>query len=101
MAVRTCRVTRTDPRGIEHTIQVSARSLHEAVAQALPIFREDAWCKDLWQSAASLVAKISQPAVEPGSAKDFTNWLDSARQKAGRDGSEEPAAGCPREVTLN
>jgi hypothetical protein len=47
MAVRTCRVTCIDPRGVEHTIQVSAQSLYEAVAQALRIFREDAWCKEL------------------------------------------------------
>ena len=79
MAVRTCRVTCTDPRGGEHTIQVSAQTLYEAVAKALRIFREDAWCEDLWQSAASLVVKISQPAVEHRvPIKDFTNWLDSA-----------------------
>ena len=52
MAVRTCRVTCSDSRGVEHTIQVSAQTLYEAVAQALRIFREDAWCEDLWQSAA-------------------------------------------------
>jgi hypothetical protein len=57
----------------------SARSLYEAVAQALRIFREDAWCEDLWQSAASLVVKISQPAVEHQvRIKDFPSWLDSA-----------------------
>ena len=79
MAVRTCRVTCTDPHGVEHTIQVSAQTLYEAVAQALHIFREDAWCEDLWQSAGSLVVKISQPAVEHRvRIKDFTNWLDSA-----------------------
>jgi hypothetical protein len=79
MAVRTCRVTCTDPRGVEHTIQVGAQTLYEAVAQALRIFREDAWCEDLGQSAASLVVKISQPAVEHRvRIKDFTNWLDSA-----------------------
>jgi hypothetical protein len=27
------------------------------------------------------VAKISQPAVEPGSAKDLINWLDSAGKR--------------------
>jgi hypothetical protein len=79
VAVRTCRVTCIDPRGVEHTIQVSAQSLYEAVAQALRIFREDAWSEDLWQSAASLTVKISQPAVEHRvRIKDFTNWLDAA-----------------------
>jgi hypothetical protein len=36
MIVRAFRVICTDPRGVEHTIQVSAQSLYEAVAQALP-----------------------------------------------------------------
>jgi len=30
--------------------------------------------------------------------KDFTNWLDSAGKKSGRDGLEEPAAKCHREM---
>jgi hypothetical protein len=47
---------------VEHTILVSAQTLYEAAAQALRIFREDTCCEDLWQSAASLVVKISQPS---------------------------------------
>ena len=79
MAVRTCKVTCTDLHGVGHTIEVSAQSLYEAVAQALRIFREDNWCEDLGQSAASLVVKISPPAVEHRvRIKDFTNWLESA-----------------------
>jgi hypothetical protein len=77
MAVRACKVTCMNPGGVKRA--VSAQSLCEAVAQVLRIFREDAWCNDLWQSAASLVVKISQPAVEHRVyIKDFTNRLDSA-----------------------
>jgi hypothetical protein len=32
MAVRTCKVTCRDPQGVEHTVEVSAQSLYEAVA---------------------------------------------------------------------
>ena len=35
MAVRTCKVTCRDAAGIEHTVEVSAQSVFEAVAQAL------------------------------------------------------------------
>ena len=40
MAVRTCKVSRRDPQGVEHTVEVSAQSVFEAVAQALRVFRE-------------------------------------------------------------
>ena len=46
MAVRTCRVSCWDPQGVEHTAQVTAQSLYEAVAQALRVFREDRWSED-------------------------------------------------------
>jgi hypothetical protein len=78
VAVRTCRVTCTDPRGVEHTIQVSAQTLYEAVAQALRIFREDTWCQDLSLAERSQ-PRGQEPAVERRvRIKDSTNWLDSA-----------------------
>jgi hypothetical protein len=54
MAVRTCKVSCRDPQGVEHTLEVSAQSLYEAVAQALRVFREYEWY-DL-ALAASVVA---------------------------------------------
>jgi hypothetical protein len=38
MAVRTCKVSWRDPQGVEHTVEVSAQSVFEAVAQALRVF---------------------------------------------------------------
>jgi hypothetical protein len=32
-----------DLKGVEHTIEVTADSLYEAVAQALPVFRGSEW----------------------------------------------------------
>jgi hypothetical protein len=32
MAVRTCKVSCRDPQGVEHTVEVSAQSVFEAVA---------------------------------------------------------------------
>ena len=46
MSIRTCRVTCRDSRGVEHTIEVTAQSLYEAVAQALRVFRENDWHED-------------------------------------------------------
>jgi hypothetical protein len=80
MALRTCRVTCQDARGVEHTVQVTAQSLYEAVAQALRVFREDEWSEDLSRGPASVVVTIiNQPQVEHRvRIRDFQNWLDSA-----------------------
>jgi hypothetical protein len=80
MAVRTCKVTYVDGGGIEHVVTVSGQTLYEAIAQALRIFREQAWCEqDLRHSAASVVVKISQPTIEHRvKISDFEAWLSSS-----------------------
>jgi hypothetical protein len=79
MAVRTCRVSCRDAQGVEHTVEVTAQSLYEAVAQTLRVFREDAWSDDPNRGAAIVVVTINQPQVEHRvRIKDFENWLDSA-----------------------
>jgi hypothetical protein len=80
MAVRSCKVTYLDSGGIEHTVEVSAQTLYEAIAQALRIFREHQWCdRDLRDSAASVMVKISPPAIEHRvKISDFEAWLASA-----------------------
>ena len=79
MPVRTCRVSCRDAQGVEHTVQVTAQSLYEAVAQALRVFREDVWSEDPNRGASSVVVTINQPEVEHRvRIKDFENWLDSA-----------------------
>ena len=78
MAVRTCRVTCRDGQGVEHTVQVSAQSLYEAVAQALRVFRENDWAESPERGAAGVVVTIKQPEVEHRvRIRDFENWLDS------------------------
>src|SRR5439155_23824960 len=47
MAVRTCRVSYCDVRGVEHTVEVTADSLYEAVAQGLRVFHEDTWVDEI------------------------------------------------------
>ena len=79
MAIRTCRVTCRDAQGVEHTVQVTAQSLFEAVAQGLRVFREDDWSEDPNRGPASVVVTINQTQVEHRvRIKDFENWLESA-----------------------
>ena len=41
VALRTCKVSVADLEGIEHSVEVTAGTLYEAVAAALAAFRED------------------------------------------------------------
>jgi hypothetical protein len=46
-------IRRASPMKFKHTVEVSAGSVYEAVAQALRIFRDNAWVDDIvsWDSA--------------------------------------------------
>jgi hypothetical protein len=71
-------VTCRDPQGVEHTVQVTAQSLFEAVAQALRVFREHDW-SDEPSGSASLKVTIKPAEVEHRvRIKDFQTWLESA-----------------------
>jgi hypothetical protein len=79
MAVRSCRVTCRDAQGVEHTVEVSAQTLYEAVAQALRVFREDDWTDSPERKPSTIVVKIKQPEIEHRlRIQDFETWLDSA-----------------------
>ena len=58
MAVRTCRVSCRDLRGIEYTVEVTADSLYEAVAQALRTFREDTSVDEIVGDRIQTVATV-------------------------------------------
>ncbi len=78
MAVRTCRVSCRDMADIEHSVEVTASSLFEAVAHALRIFRENEWVDELGHGRTLLVVRIKQPEVEHQVLiKDFEQWLNS------------------------
>lgn len=79
MAVRACRVTCRDAQGVEHTVQVTAQSLFEAVAQALRVFREHDWSDEPNSGSASVAVTIKPAEVEHRvRIKDFQSWLASA-----------------------
>ena len=77
MTIRTCKLSCRDPQGVEHTVELSAQSVFEAVAQALRVFRAYELC-DL-ALAASVLVRIRQPEVEHRvQIWDFYNWLETA-----------------------
>ena len=78
MAVRTCRVTCVDLNGIEHSVDVTADTLYEAVARGLVAFREAEWAGDIGQGETTVTVMLKQPEVEHKvRMRDFEAWLDS------------------------
>jgi len=62
VALKTCRVSCFDLKQVKHTVEVSAGSLYEAVAQALRIFRDNEWVEDIGrgQTPISVKSKASR-----------------------------------------
>jgi hypothetical protein len=78
MGLRNCKVSCRDLSGIEHTVEVSADSLYEAVAQALRAFRESDWVGDLAGGQFTISVIVKNPEIEHRvRVQDFERWLDS------------------------
>ena len=77
-----CRVSCRDSRGVEHTIEVTAQSLYEAIAQALSVFRENNWHEEPDRDPRAVVVNIKQPEISTHSAAQV-------------DRSHKPAVGAP------
>ena len=75
MTSRICRVTLRDRNEIEHTVEVSAYSLYEAVALGLKTLRGDAWSAEL-NERQDVRVMVLQPSVEHRVALGtFQRWL--------------------------
>jgi hypothetical protein len=78
VALRSCKVACCDLSGIDHTVEVTAESLYEAVALALSILRQDDWVDGIGAGLTEFRVWASQPAVEHRvRMKDFQRWLES------------------------
>ena len=75
MAVRSCRVTVQDLEGVAHTVEVTAESLYEAVAQGLAALRSRDWVAGFQQGIVKV--SVAEVRVEHQvRLKDFTEWLN-------------------------
>ena len=63
--------------GAEHAVEVTARSLYEAVARGLHVLRQNDWVDRIHQNSTITIA-VKEPEVEHRvRIKDFENWLES------------------------
>jgi len=86
MAMRTCRVTILDLDGVGHSVEVTASTLYEAVAQGLAALRGHEWVAGVEQSIGLVKVSVADVRVEHEvKLGDFTKWV-------------ERKGGSPREV---
>ena len=78
MGLRKCTVSCCDLRGVEHTVEVTADSLYEAVAQGLSAFRENDWIDEVGRGQTTIAVAVSHPEVQHKvRVQDFERWLES------------------------
>ena len=87
MAIRSCRVTIQDTEGASHTVEVTAATLYEAVAQALAALRGHDWVAEIAQGVNVARVSVSDVRIEHEvRLGDFSRWLNRT-------------SGSPREVS--
>lgn len=82
VSLKTCRVSCRDLDGVEHSVEVIAESLYEAVARGLRAFHASPWVGEIGEGLTAIMVEIREPAV-PQKAdvihhvrmKDFQDWL--------------------------
>ena len=77
VAPRACIASCIGPRGSKHSVEVTADSLYEAVAQGLRAFRDGDWVDDIGRGHTISVV-VRQPEIEHKvQLRDFERWLES------------------------
>ena len=64
MPVRSCRVTIQDMDGVSHTVEVTAATLYEAVAQGLAAIRGSEWVAGIAQGVNVVKVSVADVRVE-------------------------------------
>ena len=87
VAIKTCLVTIKDMDGVSHTVEVTASTLYEAVAQALAALSGRDWVAGIPQGLNPVKVSVADVRVEHEvKLGDFTKWI-------------ERKGGSPREIT--
>jgi len=77
MGIRSCRVTIRDVDGVLHSVNVTAASLYEAVAQGLATIRGCDWVAGISQGLNTVKVSVSNVHVEHEvRLQDFSKWLE-------------------------
>jgi hypothetical protein len=62
---------------VQHTVEVIAESLYEAIARGLVILRENDWAMDVGTGMTPVTVAVREPVVTHRVLmKDFERWLN-------------------------
>ena len=76
MVLRTCTVSVKDVRDVEHSTEVTAETLYEAIATALAALQQDNWVGEIGQGFTTVSVVVhQQPIKHEVKMKDFVSWL--------------------------
>jgi len=76
VVLRTCTVAVKDVQDIEHSIEVTAETLYEAIAAALAALQKDAWVGEIGQGFTTVTVLVQQPPIRHQvKMQDFVSWL--------------------------
>jgi uncharacterized protein (UPF0210 family) len=76
VVLRTCTVAVKDVRDVEHSIEVTAETLYEAIATALAALQKDNWVGEIGEGFTTVTVVVQQPPVKHEvKMKDFVSWL--------------------------
>jgi hypothetical protein len=77
VVLRTCTIAVKDIRDVEHSIEVTAETLYEAIATALAALQQDNWVEEIGQGFTTVSVLVQQPPVKHEvKIKDFLSWLN-------------------------
>jgi hypothetical protein len=77
MSVRSCRVTIKDMDDVTHTVEMTAATIYEAVAQGLAAIRKNDWVAGIADGLNSVKVSVADVRVEHEvRLMDFMKWLE-------------------------
>ena len=83
-----------DVQDVEHSIEVTAETLYEAIATALAALQQDNWVGEIGQGFATVTVLVQQPPVKHEvKMKDFVSWLGRTPRTFARGSHAEAKAG--------
>jgi hypothetical protein len=75
--LKTCTVVIHDLNQTEHSLDVTAATLYEAVAQALATVRGHDWAGDVGKGLTTVTVKVRNPEITHFvKIQNFENWLN-------------------------
>jgi uncharacterized protein (UPF0210 family) len=76
VVLRTCTVAIKDVQDVEHSIEVTAETLYEAIATAVAALQQDNCVGEIGQGFTTVSVVVQQPPVKHEvQMKDFVSWL--------------------------